>query len=124
MTAKEKITTLVEMGFSIDEAMALASGNYRTVPDDTQQPEPVPEPKTPEPEHVPEPKTPEPAEQPAAQPDLKSTLEEFGKTLTESISKAIIAQNIMREQQPAQQSPEEILGLMLEPKAPEMMGGK
>lgn len=117
MTAKEKITALVGMGFSIDEAMALASGNYRTVPDDTQQAEPEPEP-------VPEPKPAEPAEQPAAQPDLKSTLEEFGKTLTESISKAIIAQNILQEQQPAQQSPEEILGLMLEPKAPEMMGGK
>lgn len=33
MKNKEKITTLVSMGFTADEALALVNGNYRTVPD-------------------------------------------------------------------------------------------
>lgn len=116
MDKKEKVKTLVAMGFTLEEALALATGQYRTVPDtpsETQDPKSQQANSDPEP--APEKTDPE-------SPDLKSILDDFGKTLTDSITNAIIAKNILTEQQPKREDPQDILGLMLEPKAP--TGGK
>lgn len=107
MTDKEKITALTEMGFTIDEAIALAKGNYRTVPDPKQEPAADPKPK--------------PAADPKQDPqDLSAVLDNFGKNLAKTISETLVAQNILQAQQPAKMETTDILGLMLEPKAPEM----
>lgn len=113
MDQKEKITTLVNMGFSIDAAIALATGNYRTVPD--QQPE------QPEQQDQPEqPQQPEQPEQPQ-QPQQPDHLEQLFTNLQNSISKLeqlIIRQNINEDQQPEKLEVKDILGIMLEPEEP------
>ena len=92
MTEKEKVQSLVEMGFTIDEAIALAKGNYRTVPEPKQDPKP--------------------------EKSLDQVLEEWEKKLTANITAAFIKQNINSQQQPAQETTEDILARMLEPNAP------
>ena len=110
MTGKEKINTLLEMGFTLDEAIALANGNYRSVPDPKpENPKPAdPKPADPKPED-PKPEDPKPA-------DPGFDYEKMAKSLTDAIMKA----NINNREQPARQTPEDVLSLMLEPKAPEM----
>ncbi|MBQ1286173.1 MAG: hypothetical protein IIY19_06990 [Lachnospiraceae bacterium] len=116
MTDKEKMTALLNMGFTTEEAIALTKGNYRTVPDN-RQPEPQ---QDPQPEPQPEPQQdPQPDPQPD---DLKSYMQEFGRSLADTISKTLIQNNIATNQQPPQQSTEDILSLMLEPNAPETGG--
>ena len=110
MTGKEKINTLLEMGFTLDEAIALANGNYRTVPDEGK-------PADPEGKHAdPKPADPKPADPKPADPGFD--YEKMAKSLTDAIMKA----NINNREQPARQTPEDVLSLMLEPKAPEMGG--
>lgn len=111
MTDKEKMTALLNMGFTTEEAIALTKGNYRTVPDRQTEPQPDPQP---EPQQDP---------QPEPQPDdLKTYMQEFGRSLADTISKTLIQNNIATNQQPPQQSTEDILSLMLEPIAPETGG--
>lgn len=112
MENKEKVSVLVEMGFTVDEAIALTTGNYRTVPD----PEPAakPEPKQ-EPKQDPKP---EPKQDPKPEKSLDQVLEEWEKKLTANITAAVIKQNINNQQQPAQETTEDILARMLEPTAP------
>lgn len=117
MDQKEKITTLVNMGFTVDEALALATGNYRTVPDQNQQPQPQPEPKQPEPQSDPQPEP--------QQPQPGDRLEQLFTGLQQSISKleqSIIKGNINESNQPPQQTANDILGLMLEPAKPAERG--
>ena len=105
MTEKEKVTELLNMGFTMEEALALAKGNYRTVPE---QPQPDPEPQ---PESDPQP-------QPADQ-GLKDMLKTFGEQLTSSITATLIKQNIVQSNQPGSpQTADEILSKMLEPEEP------
>lgn len=114
MDQKEKITTLVNMGFSIDEAIALATGNYRTVPDE--QPEQQPQ-QTEQPTQPTQPEQPQQPEQPE-QPDQ---LTQLFTNLQNSISKleqSIIQQNINEDQQPEKMEVKDILGIMLEPEEP------
>lgn len=117
MTNKEKMTQLLNMGFTMDESLALVNGNYRTVPD-PQEPQQEPQPEQ-QPEQQPEPQQ----EQQPEKPDMMSYMEAFGKSLAEQITSTLIQNNIATQQQPPQQTTEDILSLMLEPKAPEM-GGK
>ena len=120
MTDKEKITALTEMGFTIDEAIALAKGNYRTVPDPKpEQPKPEPEQPKQDPNQE-QPKQDPKQEQPKQDP---MDMEAFGKSLAETIAKILIQNNIATEQQPKTETVEDLLGKMLEPKAPET-GGK
>ena len=119
MDQKEKITTLVNMGFSVDEALALATGNYRTVPDN-KQPEPQPEAKQPE-----QPTQPTQPTQPEPQPEPGDKLEQLFTGLQQSISKleqSIIKGNINESNQPPVQTANDILGLMLEPEKPAERG--
>lgn len=115
MTDKEKMTALLNMGFTTEEAIALTKGNYRTVPD-RQQPEPQQDPQPEEPAPKPEP------QQDPQPDDLKSYMQEFGRSLADTISRTLIRNNIATNQQPPQQSTEDILSLMLEPNAPETGG--
>lgn len=108
MDSKEKVSVLVEMGFTVDEAISLAKGNYRTVPDPAPAPEPAPAPK---PEPAPEP-TPAPAPEPDSEPWER--IEKALATLTQSV----IQSNINNKQQPQQMSAQDVLGLMLEPGKP------
>jgi len=129
MTDKEKITALTEMGFTIDEAIALAKGNYRTVPDPKpEQPKPEPEQPKQDPNQE-QPKQDPKQEQPKQDPKQEQPkqdpmdMEAFGKSLAETIAKILIQNNIATEQQPKTETVEDLLGKMLEPKAPET-GGK
>lgn len=110
MDTKEKVSTLVEMGFTVDEAISLAKGNYRTVPDPEpkQDPEPKPDPKQ---EPAPEPKQ-EPKPDPKQEP--WDRIEQALAKLTESV----INSNINNKQQPAPMNAQDVLGLMLEPGKP------
>lgn len=109
MDNKEKVSILVEMGFTVDEAISLAKGNYRTVPDPEHKPEPVPETK-PEPKQ--DPKQEEPKTNP--EPEPWERIEKALATLTQSV----IQSNINNKQQPVQMSAQDVLGLMLEPGKP------
>ena len=104
MEQKEKVSTLLEMGFTVDEAISLAKGNYRTVPDPEPKQEPEPEPKQ------------EPAPEPKQTPDPEpwNRIEKALAKLTESV----INSNINNKQQPAPMSAQDVLGLMLEPGNP------
>ena len=116
MEQKEKVSTLLEMGFTVDEAISLAKGNYRTVPDPEPKQEPEPEPKQePAPEPKQEPKQ-EPAPEPKQTPDPEpwNRIEKALAKLTESV----INSNINNKQQPAPMNAQDVLGLMLEPGNP------
>ena len=106
MDSKEKVSVLVEMGFTVDEAISLAKGNYRTVPDPTPEPKPAP---APEPKQEP---APEPKQEPAPEP-----WERIEKALT-TLTQSVIQSNINNKQQPVQMSAQDVLGLMLEPGKP------
>ena len=109
MEQKEKVTTLINMGFSVDEALALAAGNYRTVPD----PQPASEhqePEQKEPEEKPEDKKPE-------VPDFSEQIRQLNDTV-EKLKNSLIQQNINNTVQPNVQSTDDILALMLEPHKP------
>ena len=116
MEVKEKVSALLEMGFTVDEAISLAKGNYRTVPDPEPKPEPEPkqEPK-PEPKPDSEPK-PEPKPEPKQEPDAGpwNRIEKALVKLTESV----INSNINNKQQPTPMNAQDVLGLMLEPEKP------
>ena len=115
MDEKEKITTLVNMGFSVDEALALATGNYRTVPD--KQPEQQPE----QPQQPQKPEQPEQPQQPEQPEQPENRLEQLFGNLQNSISRleqSIIRQNINEDQQPEKMEVKDILGIMLEPEEP------
>ena len=99
MDTKEKVLTLVEMGFTVDEAVSLAKGNYRTVPDPKQEPG-----NDPKQEQGNDPKQNKPWEQ----------IEQALAKLTQSV----INSNINNKQQPAPQTAQDVLGLMLEPAKP------
>lgn len=110
MTEKEKVTALLNMGFTTEEALALATGKYRTVPDSKEEenPEPV--------------KEPEPIQEKDVKQneDLSTVLSSFGEQLSKQITEGIIKSNIINIQQPAKQTAEDVLALMLEPNKPEM----
>lgn len=115
MDNKEKVSVLVEMGFTVDEAISLAKGNYRTVPDPEQKTEPVPETKT-------EPKTDPKQEQPKTQPEPEQKTdsepwERIEKALA-TLTQSVIQSNINNKQQPKQMTAQDVLGLMLEPGKP------
>lgn len=117
MTDKEKITTLVNMGFSIDEAMALAAGNYRTVPDGTPEPKQDHKQEEPKPDRGPEdpkqdPEKEEPEQKPSSEPWER--IEQALAKLTQSV----IQSNINNKQQPQPMTAQDVLGLMLEPRKP------
>lgn len=112
MEDKAKLTTLVSMGFSVDEALALVKGNYRTVPDPAPtDPDPTPE-KDPDP--APTDPDPKPAEDKPSIEDLKKSIDESFKKLEDKL----IEHNINNDKQPEKQSVGDILGLMLEPTIP------
>lgn len=104
MELKEKVSALLEMGFTVDEAISLAKGNYRTVPD-------------PEPKQTPDP---EPEQKPGQElkqtpdPEPWNRIEKALAKLTESV----INSNINNKQQPAPMNAQDVLGLMLEPGNP------
>ena len=110
MTEKEKVTALLNMGFTTEEALALATGKYRTVPDtkEEENPEPVKEPETIQEKDV------------KQNEDLSTVLSSFGEQLSKQITEGIIKSNIINIQQPAKQTAEDVLALMLEPNKPEM----
>lgn len=114
MTEKEKVNTLLEMGFTLDEAIALASGNYRTVPDEGKPADP--EEKPADPEEKPE----DPAEKGSTADPFD--YDKMAASVAKSVAEAIIKTNIIGKEQPAVQTTNDILSLMLEPKAPEKGG--
>ena len=115
MTEKEKVTALLNMGFTTEEALALATGKYRTVPEPKEKPE-TKEDKT-EQVKVPEPVQKEDIKQ---NEELSQVLSSFGEQLSKQITEGIIKSNIINIQQPAKQTVEDVLALMLEPNKPEM----
>ena len=132
MDTKEKVSTLIEMGFTVDEAISLAKGNYRTVPDPKQEPgsdpkqEPGSDPKQ-EPESDPkqkpgsDPKH-EPGSDPKQEPGNDSKQNEPLERIEQALAKltqSVINSNINNKQQPAPQTTQDVLGLMLEPAKPE-----
>ena len=112
MEQKEKVTALINMGFSVDEALALASGNYRTVPDPQPSNNQKAEQKEPEekPEEKPEDKKPD-------VPDFSDQIRQLNDTV-EKLKNSLIQQNINNTVQPLVQSTDDILALMLEPHKP------
>ena len=124
MGTKEKVSALVEMGFTVDEAISLAKGNYRTVPD----PKPAGDPE-PEPAGDPEPKPAgDPELEPAGDPELKPAgdpepkpWERIEQALAK-LTQSVINSNINNKQQPTPMSAQDVLGLMLEPENPAERG--
>lgn len=117
MDEKAKLETLVGMGFTVDEALALVKGNYRTVPDN-KDPEPAKDPETAnDPEQAkdqePENKAPE-----MSFNDLKKSIDES----IEKLRDELIKNNINNDTQPKKESVGDLLGRMLEPTAPESEG--
>ena len=114
MTGKEKINTLLEMGFTLDESIALASGNYRTVPDEGKPADPEKKPADPAE------KTSDPADKGSAANTFD--YDKMAASVAKSVAEAIIKSNIIGKEQPAVQTTDDILSLMLEPNAPEKGG--
>lgn len=114
MTGKEKINTLMEMGFTLDEAIALANGNYRTVPDEGKPADPEGKPADPEEKPA------DPAEKVSAENPFD--YDKMAMSVAKSVTEAIIKTNIIGKEQPAVQTTNDILSLMLEPNAPEKGG--
>lgn len=110
MEQKEKVTALINMGFSVDEALALAAGNYRTVPDPQPAAADNQEPEQKEPGEKPEDKKPD-------VPDFSDQIRQLNDTV-EKLKNSLIQQNINNTIQPHAQSTDDILALMLEPHKP------
>ena len=123
MDTKEKVSTLVEMGFTVDEAISLARRNYRTVPDPKQEPgnDPKQEPGSdPKQEPGSEPKQ-EPGSDPKQEPGNDPKQNEPWERIEQALAKltqSVINSNINNKQQPAPQTAQDVLGLMLEPAKP------
>lgn len=115
MDTKEKVSALVEMGFTVDEAISLAKGNYRTVPDPKQEPE-----NDPKQEPGSDPKQ-EPGSDPKQEPGNDSKQNEPWERIEQALAKltqSVINSNINNKQQPAPMNAQDVLGLMLEPAKP------
>lgn len=127
MDTKEKVSALVEMGFTVDEAISLAIGNYRTVPD----PKPANEPSGAQapgqnagtgPSGTQEPKE-DPGQEPGqgqqepGQNEKTEPWERIEKALAK-FTQSVINSNINNKQQPAPMNAQDVLGLMLEPGKP------
>ena len=109
------------MGFTLDEAIALANGNYRTVPDEGKQADPEGKPADPEGNPAdPEEKKADPAEKGSAANPFD--YDKMAMSVAKSVTEAIIKSNIIGKEQPAAQTTNDILSLMLEPNAPEKGG--
>lgn len=134
MDTKEKVSTLVEMGFTVDEAISLAKGNYRTVPDPKPGAAPEPgqsagtepgqsagtEPGKPSEKQEPgtdpgEGKT-EPAQN-TGQNEKTEPWERIEQALAK-LTQSVINSNINNKQQPTPMNAQDVLGLMLEPAKP------
>ena len=119
MDTKEKVSTLVEMGFTVDEAISLAKGNYRTVPDP--KPEPGQNARTEpagkqEPGEDPGQGQPEPKQEPG-QNEKTEPWERIEQALAK-LTQSVINNNINNKQQPTPMNAQDVLGLMLEPGTP------
>lgn len=125
MEDKEKLTALVEMGFTTEEALALVKGNYRTVPD--QKPEESP--KEAAQDQKPEDGTPDQKPEEASQdqkpeegkPD-QSAIEKYFSQLREEMAdlkKTMQLENIKKSELPPKESVDDILATFINPKLPE-----